>query len=147
MELPQKVTLAGEDLSTEQEVVYLGVTINRKGPTTNCVIERIEAGRKILIKMRTITHRWAPGVRTRRSLVKAFVYSITDYALFLQPVNEEVRKKARALDLMCLSFILGVPIKESHAKHARCVSRMLSYRKGEVHDQDIVAFQKIDDRP
>lgn len=128
LDLPGQATLNGKPLENVNEATYLGVTLNRRGVTARKLCERIEAGRKMLMKLRRTTKRWTTTLEQRRLFVKTFVYSVVDYVLYLQPSTPEVLEKGKALDQLCLVYVLGTPLNPKQATRGRCVTRLLSLR-------------------
>lgn len=66
------------------------------------------------------------SVAQRRMVIKTFIFPITDYLLYLQPMTEEVGKKAKELDARCLNFILQRNVRPNQRCPGRSIATILS---------------------
>lgn len=93
---------------TKQKRHISGLLSNQtnKGITDRKLLERIAKARGRLHQLKRATNGWKLSVAQRRMVVKTFVFSVTDYLLFLQPLTAEATCKAAELDASCLNYIL-----------------------------------------
>lgn len=125
--LPSPVQIAGHTLASKDEGIILGVSLGARGVTHTKLLARLDAGRRMMFLIRTATRRWKTTLRQRRSFVKSFVFSITDYLAFLQPLTTNVREKAAALDKLCLGYVLDTQIRPGQEQRGRCLGKVLSF--------------------
>lgn len=128
IQLPEHVTLAGEELPDKREEVYLGISLNRNAVTDSKLLSRIAAGQAMLGKLRGLIKGRPTTTQLRRMLVKTFVFSITDYLLYMQPLTERVTRRAAHLDRQCTGFTLGMNIDERLQERASYLARLLPIR-------------------
>lgn len=126
--LPGRVTLAGEDLPQKEEDIYLGISLGHRSVTDSKLLSRVAAGRAMLSKLRRCIQRWKTTTQQRRRLVNTFVYSIMDYLLYMEPLTEQVARRASSLDAQCISFTMGMPVQERHQERTSFVARLLPLR-------------------
>lgn len=67
-------------------------------------------------------------LRRRRAIVKTFIYSVSDYVLYLQPLDDRMMMRTADLELMCLRFIIGVTVKPREMKRAMLLTCILPIR-------------------
>lgn len=63
-------------------------------------------------------------------MVKTFVFSLTDYLLFLQRMSQKVKDKSGDLDERCLNFILQTTVPPAGRRRGRSIARILSLQAG-----------------
>lgn len=59
---------------------------------------------------------------------KSFIYSLTDYLLYLQPLTQILMESSARLESRCLQYILRIPLKPNQAPRASLLTGMLPLR-------------------
>lgn len=101
LRLPSAAILAVAELPNKHEEIYLGVSLGPKGVTDTQFLARIAAGISMLALVRLVTDGWKTTVRQRLAVVRTFVLSLIDYALYLQPLSAQVLDRSAQLDSLC----------------------------------------------
>lgn len=127
LDLPRPVQLDGQRLEDKIEAAYLGVTINKRNVTDTRLILRIAAAKKILHKIRRLTHNWPTTVSQRRMFIKTFVLPVCDYLLCVHPLTSEVRDRADELDRFCINYTLRSTVRPTQKVRGLCLARLMSF--------------------
>lgn len=104
------VQLAGELLPRTKTCTYLGISLCAVGPAEQRIRKRISAASKLLSKIMRLTKSARLSHRQRRAIVQMFIFSRTDYVLYLQPLTPSVLRDFSNLERLVGCFVLGVSI-------------------------------------
>lgn len=124
--LPAPILMKAVKLPAKKNTKYLGGSLGPKDLLDKWLIERLDWGPKLLVKLRKTIFCWNLSLRERRTFIKTFIHSITDYAIYIQPLMEGVTLNASSLDKKMLVFALGMPLKSQQAALRIRLKRLLS---------------------
>lgn len=125
---PPPLLINGVRLEGKKEVTYLGISLDRTGPTDTNVLRRVARARAVLYQMRRLSMKVPLRVRQKRTLVQQRVHSLMDYVSYLQPYTAVVDLAVSNLEATTLSWILNVHIQRKQVLRASLVAGVESYR-------------------
>lgn len=96
--------------------------MNDKGNGDTKLLTRIARVRGLLFKLTRTTKACETSAEERRLMVETFIFSLTDYILYLQPLSDEVTLKA-----VDFNFVLQKTIKPDQLKRERSVANHYHY--------------------
>lgn len=143
--LPSRPLIKGEHLPHKEREVYLCIRLTKSRLGDNKLLSGMNVARGMLFKMRRMTERWNMSLAQRRMMVEGFVFSITDYLLFLHPITSEVTDKSRDLHSRCLHLILNTKVSPSARCRGRSIVRII-YVQGRREKDRIQTIARIQSR-
>lgn len=90
LQLPANTQGKGDQLLIKHEAKRHGLALNKRVVADTKLIKRIHPPRGMLFKIKRVTEKWITTPHQRLVMVKTFVFSITDYLLYHQPMTSAV---------------------------------------------------------
>lgn len=125
LESQHSTTLTGLPLPQAKEVSLLGTTLGPYGITHTKLLHRISDAMKRMSALSRLLRRWKLSYKQKRAIVKTFIFSVTDYVLYLQPITGALRQAAHGLDRMAAGFVLGTRIPQKQTSRALALAGLL----------------------
>lgn len=126
--VPFPLKMDDSTLPNTSTATYLGVSLGPYGLTDQNLCERICSAKRKLHRLIRLTRNWRTTVRQRRTLVKTFIFILTDYMIYAQPMTAAALTEPNSLERRCLGYILNTPLSQTQIPRALAVAKLLPLR-------------------
>lgn len=121
----QPLTLADKPLPVKSETTYLGITMTTQVLSKTEILSHIRHASNMVSLLMSSLKTCRTSIKQRRSFLKTFVFRITDYVHYTQPIVPPVAEEATTLDRKASRFVLATSIPPLKHDRAMAVAGLL----------------------